>query len=160
MSDIEAVRQILARYVRAADRRDGAAMASLFVENGIIEISHNDGGHLVPIGRLEGRDQIAQAVTGMMRPHPERGWSHHATFDHIIEIDGDVAEVDAQFIVYNTAGAVKPSAGWPAGAFGAQGTVTPVEAGYYRPTLRRINYHWRIQRHRIDLDLPMAAPGA
>jgi hypothetical protein len=160
MLDHEAVREVLSRYVRAADRRDGAAMAALFVEHGVVEISHNNDGQLEPIGRLEGREQIAHALASMMTPHPKRGWSHHTTFDHIIDIDGDRAEIDAQFIVYNTVGTARPPNGWPPGAFGAQGTVIPIEAGYYRPILLRADGQWYIEKQRIELDLPMAAPGA
>jgi hypothetical protein len=74
----------------------------------------------------------------MMRPHPARGWSHHTTQDHIIEVNGDDATIDAQFVVFEVRGKERPATGWPAGTFGAQGAVTPIEAGYYRPILRRL----------------------
>ncbi|MBR0696117.1 nuclear transport factor 2 family protein [Bradyrhizobium lablabi] len=156
MSDVLAPSQVLARYVRATDRRDGEAMARLFIENGTVEIYWFNSGDPQLLGRLEGRQQIGWAVANMMRPHPERGFSHHTTMDHIVTIDGDTAEIDAQFIVYNTLGAARPAAGWPDGATGAQGTVTPIEAGYYRSKLIRVDGEWRIAAHRIDLDLPMA----
>jgi hypothetical protein len=159
MSDFELVKQILARYVRAADRRDGPSMASLFLAEGEVIVSHNNGGKREPLGHLSGHEAISVAVSAMMRPHPERGWSHHTTHDHIIEIDGDRASIDAQFIVFNTLGLARPEAGWPEGTTGAQGSVTPIEAGYYRSTLRRIDGRWFIERHEINLDLPMAVPG-
>jgi hypothetical protein len=34
----------------------------------------------------------------MMKPHPSRGWSHHTTHDHIIDVNGDDATLDAQFV--------------------------------------------------------------
>lgn len=83
-----------------------------------------------------------------------------AKLDHIIEIDGDAAYLDAQFIVYNTVGDERPVDGWPEGAWGAQGTLTPIESGYYRPRLRRIDGEWRIVVHTIVMDQPMAFPGA
>jgi hypothetical protein len=45
------------------------------------------------------------------------------------------------------------------GAFGAQGTVQPIEAGYYRPILRRVDGVWKITTMRITLNIPMAFPG-
>jgi hypothetical protein len=45
------------------------------------------------------------------------------------------------------------------GASGAQGTVQPIEAGYYRPILRRVDGVWKITTMRITHSLPMAFPG-
>jgi hypothetical protein len=159
MTDAAKVSQVLARYVRAADRRDGEAVAALFVENGAVEMRWHNGGVPQPIGRLEGRERIAWSVANMIQPHPERGFSHHTTMDHIVSIDGDQADLDAQFIVFNTLGAARPQTGWPADAFGAQGTVTPGGAGYYLLKLVRVDEEWRIAELRIDFDLPMALPG-
>jgi hypothetical protein len=158
MTDIAGVSQVLARYVRAADRRDSEAVERLFVENGTVEMRWFNSGTPQPIGRLEGRQKIAWAVANMMPPHPERGNSHHTTMDHIVTIDGDHAELDAQYVVYNTVGAARPETGWPAGAFGAQGTIAPASAGYYRLKLDRIDGEWRIAELRIDFDLPWAFP--
>ena len=108
---------------------------------------------------MVGRETIAAAVSQMMKPHPSRGWSHHTTHDHIIEVDGDNATIDAQFVVFEVRGKERPSTGWPEGAFGAQGTVEPIKAGYYRPTLRRVDGDWKIQTLRIAHNLPMAFPG-
>lgn len=157
MSQEREVQQVLAHYVRATDRRDGAAMSSLFLPGAHIEIYE---GQQAPrqIGRIEGADAIGAAVVGMMQPHPAGGWSHHTTHDPIIVVEGDAATIDAQFIVYNTLGAARPAAGWPREAFGAQGQVMPIEAGYYRAQLVRQDQQWKIAVHRIYLDLPMAFP--
>lgn len=159
MSDHRAVQEVLARYVRAADRRNGAAMSSLFIEEARVEIYE---GQQVPrqIGVIEGSGAIGAAVAGMMNAHPAGGWSHHTTHDPIIDIDGDVATIDAQFIVYDTIGACKPPTGWPDSAFGAQGRVVPIEAGYYHSRLVRMGRQWKIDLHLIYLDLPMAFPDA
>ena len=156
MSEEREIQQVLARYVRAADHRDGVAMASLFLPDGKVEIYHNNAGAPEPIGELDGPEAISAAVSTMLRPHPPRGWSHHTTHDPIIEVDGDEVTIDAQFIVFNVVGAEKPAAGWPEGAQGAQGTVMPIETGYYRPVLKKVGGTWRIARQRIYLDLPIA----
>lgn len=157
MSDERDVQQVLARYVRAADKRDGTAMSALFVDEAQVDIFE---GQQEPrqIGRIEGSGAIGAAVAGMMKPHPTGGWSHHTTHDAIVEVEGDAATIDAQFIVYETIGNPKPSGGWPGDAFGAQGRVMPIEAGYYRSQLVRRDGRWRIAAHRIFLDLPMAFP--
>lgn len=159
MSTQREVQQVLAGYVRAADRRDAAAMSGLFVDAALVEIYE---GQQAPrqIGLIEGAGAIGAAVAGLMKPHRAGGWSHHTTHDPIIEVDGDAATIDVQFIVYDTTGAAKPSTGWPGDAFGAQGRVVPIEAGYYRSHLVRRNHQWKIAVHRIYLDLPMAFPDA
>ena len=89
MSEERAVQQVLARYVRGTDARDGVAVAAVFTEDGRVEISYNNSGKSEPLGELVGPDAIAAAVSQMMKPHSARGWSHHTTHDHIIEVDGD-----------------------------------------------------------------------
>ena len=156
MSDELAVQQVIAHYVRAHDRRDGAAMAALFTPQGHVEIFYNKAGELEPLGELVGREAIANAVVHMMKPHPPLGWSHNATDGLLIEIDGDRATVDAQFMVFNILGAKKPDTGWPKDAHGAQGTITPIESGYYRQNLVRVNGTWLIESLRVTHNLPLA----
>ena len=156
MSDELAVQQVIAHYVRAHDRRDGAAMAALFTPQARVEIFYNNAGELDWLGELLGREAIANAVVHMMKPHPPRGWSHNATDGLLIEIAGDRATVDAQFMVFNILGAEKPDTGWPKDAHGAQGTITPIESGYYRQNLVRANGTWLIESLRIIHNLPLA----
>lgn len=159
MTDERQIAKILSRYTRAADHRDPAAMSALFATDAKLEVFNREGADRRRIATLQGAEAIGHAVAGLMAPHPPRGWSHHTTFDHIIEVDGDQATVDAQFIVYNTIGAERPERGWPEGTFGAQGTITPIEAGYYRPRLRRLDGEWKITHHEILHDIPYALPG-
>ena len=67
--------------------------------------------------------------------------------------------LDAQFVVFEVRGKERPATGWPEGAVGAQGTVTPIELGYYRPVLRRVDGAWKINTLRIVHTLPLAFPG-
>jgi len=159
MSEERAVQQVLAKYVRGSDTRDGAAVASLFTNAGCVEISYNNSGKLEPIGELVGQEAIADAVSQMMRPHPAHSWSHHTTHDHIIEVNRDNATIDAQFVVFEVRGKARPATGWPEGAIGAQGTVTPIESGYYLPSLRKLDGTWKIETLRIVMNLPLAFPG-
>jgi hypothetical protein len=158
MSDELAVQQVLAHYVRAHDRRDGAAMAALYTPQARVTIiyNHNPDGEPEVIGELVGREAIAQAITHMMKPHPPRGWSHNATDGLLIEIDGDRATLDAQFMVFTILGDAKPASGWPAGAIGAMGAITPIESGYYTQNLVRVDGRWLIESLQIRHNLPMA----
>jgi hypothetical protein len=150
MIDELKVREVLARYVRATDARDGAAMARLFTADGKVEIFYARTGER--IGELAGPATIAQAVAAMMEPHPPGGFSHHTTHDAIVEVDGDRATLDAQYIVFRVRSTARPAGGWPAGASGAQGSVEPIESGYYRSRLVRNGGEWQLAYHRIDAD--------
>ena len=74
MSEERAVQQVLAKYVRGVDTRDGAAVAALFTDTGRVEISYNNSGKTEPLGELVRRDAIVAAMSQMMKPHPARGW--------------------------------------------------------------------------------------
>lgn len=152
------VREVLAMYVRAADRRDGAAMASLFVPGARVRVFHGRGDAAELLGELVGPEAIGHSVGALMEPHPVGGFSHHVTSDAIVEIDGDRATLDAQYVVFQTRARARPESGWPSGARGAQGTITPIEAGYYKSELVRAGRSWKIVAHRIEHDLPYAFP--
>lgn len=162
MTDERAIDEVLARYVRATDRRDGAAQAALFSDDSTVEIRTRVAvDRWEPVGQpLAGPAAVRYAVENFMAPHPPGGSSHHVTANHIVDVDGDTAHLTAQFVVFSTRGAQRPADGWPADAFGAQGTVRPIESGYYETDLRRTGGRWLITRHQVLMDLPMALPGA
>jgi hypothetical protein len=154
MSDERDIQEVQARYVRAADYRDAAAMSKLFLADAKVEVFYNNAGTPELFGELAGAEAIGAAVTTMMKPHPPRGWCHHTTHDSIIEVKGDTGTLDVHFVVFNVVGAEEPEGGWRAGAFGAQGTITPIESGYYRPMLKKVDGRWMIAHMRIYHDLP------
>jgi len=59
MSEERAVQQVLAKYVRGADMRDGAAVAAQFTELGRVEISYNNSGRSEPVGELVRRSMLS-----------------------------------------------------------------------------------------------------
>ncbi len=89
-----------------------------------------------------------------MQSSPALGCSHHTTHDHIIDIEGDQAQIDAQFMVFKTIETERRNGGAPVSVAGARGTITPVESGYYRPTLLRVRGRWKFATLRIFHDLP------
>ncbi|WP_410812587.1 nuclear transport factor 2 family protein [Micromonospora sp. 067-2] len=162
MSDERSIEDVLARYVRATDRRDGAAQAALFTDDSTTQIYTRTGpAAWEPVGDpLLGPAAVRYAVDTFMSPHPPLGSSHHVTANHLVDTTGDTAHISAQFVVFEVRGAERPATGWPAGTLGAQGTVRPVESGYYETDLRRVDGAWKIFRHEVRMDLPMALPGA
>ncbi|HEX8316710.1 MAG TPA: hypothetical protein VF609_17060 [Flavisolibacter sp.] len=94
-----------------------------------------------------------------MQLQPKRGWSHHTTYDLIIEVKGDAASIDVQFVRFDSLGDKRPKAGWPANTAGVTGVVSAAEYGYYRPTLKNINEEWKIEKLQIIHELPFAIPG-
>ncbi len=158
VSPERAVQQVLAQYVRAADALDGEKLSNLFTADGKVEIYDFNGGNPKQLFILSGKHEIANAISNLMKAHPAKGWSHHTTHDHIISINGDEAEMDAQFIRFDSVGAVRPKSGWPTGTLGLMGSVTPTESGYYKPSLKKINGEWKMTTHRIYHDLTFALP--
>ena len=150
------IREIVSRYTRAADRRDGEEMAQLYEADAVVEVYYRGPDGMEQLGTLSGREQIAAAMSTAMAPHPPLGWSHHTTYDHLVSVhgDGDEASIETQFITFNVVGNRKPEGGWPAGTFGAQGTIKPIESGYYHYTFRRTDGGWRIRHLRITHDIP------
>ena len=162
MTDERQILEVLARYVRATDARDGVAQGALFTDDAVVQISSKvKWGEYVPVGDpVIGGAGVRYAVENFLAPHPTLGSSHHLTADHLIEVDGDTAYLNAQFIVFEVRGHARPADGWPADAMGAQGTVRVIESGYYDTQLARIGSKWKITNHRVLMDVPMALPGA
>jgi SnoaL-like domain len=154
MSTENEVREIVSRYTRAADRRDGEEMAKLYEADAVVEIHYRGPDGMELLGTLSGGEQIATAMTTAMAPHPSLGWSHHTTYDHLVSVDGDEATVDTQFVTFDVVGAKKPEGGWPAGTFGAQGTIKPIECGYYCFAFHRTDGAWRIRHQDVIHDIP------
>ncbi|WP_329454551.1 nuclear transport factor 2 family protein [Streptomyces sp. NBC_01497] len=148
------VREIVSRYTRAADWRDGEALSQLFAADAVVEIHYRGPDGMELLGTLSGGTQIAGAMSTAMAPHPPLGWSHHTTYDPLVSVDGDEASIDTQFITFDVVGTRKPEGGWPAGTFGAQGTIKPIESGYYRFTLHRTDSAWRIHYLDVIHDIP------
>ena len=158
-SDERQVQQVLARYTRAADQLNGKAISDLFVPDGKVEVYYVNRGNREFLFVLSGHAEIENAMSNLMKPHPDRGWSHHTTHDPIIEVNGDHATIDAQFIRFDSVGDSRPVNGWPEGTLGLMGKVTPTESGYYQPTLQKIHGEWKIVTLVILHDLTFAIPG-
>jgi ketosteroid isomerase-like protein len=115
MSDERKVQEVLARYVRATDRRDGKRLGALYTDDATGQIFAKTGHDVYqPIGEpnIDGSG-VEYAVENFMAPHREGGSSHDTTSDHVIEVDGDRAHMNAQFVVFEVRATSRPAAGWP-----------------------------------------------
>ncbi|MET7992129.1 nuclear transport factor 2 family protein [Amycolatopsis sp. NPDC005232] len=145
VNDERAVQEVLARYVRETDRRDGAAQGALFTDDAVVQIFARAGEGYEKMGEpLIGGAGVQYAVENFMGPHPEGGTSHHVTTDHIIDVDGDSAHLNAQYVMFEIRTTPEPS-------------IRPAESGYYDTDLRRIDGVWKIVRHHVLGDLPLGA---
>lgn len=159
MSAERSVQQVLAQYTRAVDALDGETLSRLFKVDGRVEVYYVNAGVPEQLFILSGRDEISNAISNLMKPHPPGGWSHHTTHDHLISVREETATIDAQFIRFDSLAASKPDTGWPSGTVGLMGTVTPTESGYYRATMQLLGGEWKISIHRIYHDLVFVLPG-
>jgi hypothetical protein len=101
MSTENEIKEIVSRYTRAADWRDGDALSKLFEADAVVEIHYRGPEGMELLGTLSGGGQIATAMATDMAPHPPLGWSHHTTYDHLVSVDGEEASIDTQFITFD-----------------------------------------------------------
>ena len=78
--------ELVEHYAQAVDRGDGAAVAALFTEDGVLEL-WMDPGSTDPTGERAGRPAIAAAVDGIGRYVA----THHTISSHSSVVDGTVA---------------------------------------------------------------------
>jgi hypothetical protein len=121
----------------------------------------NPTGNYQPVGSpIVGRAAIANAVTNLQSPVGGLTSEHHVTSHPLVEINGNPAHVNVQFLTYDVQGATEPASGWPAGTAGAQGTIKATEIGYYDLTLQHVGSGWQISDLRILHDLPIVIPNS
>lgn len=124
--DRAALSDLLVELADALDARDGARYATLYTEDGVLEL---------PGGvRAEGREQLQAGV--------ERGIAHydavwHLSANHAIELDGDAARTRSYVIAVHRHG--------PKPEHHATG------AGWYTNTARRTPVGWRFSTVRLEI---------
>jgi len=135
LSDIEAIKQLKARYTRLVDAKDWEAWGQLFTEDGHL---HTDG------GPIEGRDNVvagiskalADAVT-VHRLHPPE-----------ITLTGP-----------DTASAIWPMTDYVTGTFGGRALIIRGYGHYHEDYLRTPD-GWRFKRSRLIRQRVETTPGA
>jgi hypothetical protein len=154
MSDIDAINRVFAEYVRATDRRDGTTQSLLFTEDTTVQAYINRNGRFEQFGEpMRGRASVVNAVDNLMSKHGQGDWSHHTTSNEIIDVAGDTATYDAQFIVFAVRRSDPPPEGFPTGTVNRLGGISPIESGYYRSRLVKVAGGWKIAYHDVILDI-------
>ncbi len=77
------LRELVERYAQAVDRADGAAVAELFVEEGVLA-TWMDPARPDPTGQHRGRAAIGKAVDGIAR----YAATHHTISSHTAQVHG------------------------------------------------------------------------
>ncbi|MGI5135405.1 nuclear transport factor 2 family protein [Streptomyces sp. CA-106110] len=161
MNDKHEIQDVLSRYVRATDERDPEALAALFAEDGVFQFFGRSGTEKYQSSGkpIVGPEAIKEFVEGW-HPLPERAYLHHLTTDHVIEVAGDQATMNAQWIVMSTVAEPEPEGGWSKGHAGVHGSVAPTMIGFYDAILRRIDGVWKLTRFDVLHSLPLVIPTA
>ena len=153
MSDRTEIIELLGRYVRALEERDGKAIAELFVPDGEFQLYGRAGsGDFAQRGSaVVGRENIRALFESSARP-PGRGY-HYLTSDHIVEVDGDEATLSAQFVAVESNAEIPSEIGWTLGSAMLRGTLALSMMGRYESDLRRVDGRWRLTVQRVKHNL-------
>jgi hypothetical protein len=135
LEDERAIATAFTRYNRLVNY--GGDLASVFVEDAVVEVVAPDGTQLV---RQEGRD--AYAAYRATLPLPPQKWSKNLALAPVVAIDGDEARVENYFVVLSEEGS-----GPRVATFGRAQT-----------TLVRGQDGWLIKSRRAEVEAP-ARPG-
>lgn len=124
MRDLEAIRQLKARYFRGMDTKDWALFATVFAEDAAIDVTEDAG----DAGRVRGREAIVASISGAVG---EARTVHHGHMPEIRftgpdEANGIWAMTD--YVEFAAAGA-------PSGLRGY---------GHYHERYRRVDGEWKI----------------
>ena len=153
MSDRIEIVELLGRYIRALEDRDGKAIADLFTPDGEFSLYSRAGAGDFTQRSLGvvGRDKIRTVFESGSRA-PGRGF-HYLTSDHIVGVDGDKATLTAQFIAVESNAEIQSGAEWTLGSTMLRGTLAITMMGRYESDLRKIDGRWLFTIHRVKHNL-------
>ena len=132
MTDEEAIRRLLARFIQLRDDKQFDAWSELFTDDAVFTYG---------IVRLEGRQAIREHVASLLA----RDEGKHLCLNSVIDVDGDRAFVSSDFAKLD------PAAGEAGFVIGT--------AGRYVDELVRIDRSWCIARRDVLIKGGTPAPG-
>lgn len=158
MNDRTEIIEALARYVRALEQRDGETLAALFAAEGEFQVfsRFDQEKYVAHKVHVVGRDALRAMMSNSALPAGQG--MHYLTTDHLVDITGDVATMQAQFFALASAATPRPENGWPSGADLMQGKLNLVMIGYYQSDLRKVDGRWLFTRHHVKHSVPMTLP--
>jgi hypothetical protein len=158
MSDRDDIVEALGRYARALENRGGKALAALCIADAQFLVFSRYGQE--DYEALDADPVSLATICGMLdnSAMPAGRGMHYLTTDHIVDITGDQAWMQAQFLVVGSTANARPETGWPSDANMMQGTLTLAMIGYYQSQLRKVDGRWLFARHEVKHSLPMVRP--
>jgi uncharacterized protein (TIGR02246 family) len=90
------IRQLVERYAEAADRADGAAVAALFTDDGVLE-AWMDPTRDEPTATRRGHDEIATAVNAIASYRA----TNHTIASSVADVDGDRAQGGTRCVAHH-----------------------------------------------------------
>jgi ketosteroid isomerase-like protein len=131
LEDIEDIWRLFIEYRRHLDRRDFAAYAQLFVE---------DGEWIGDLGRAKGHAEIEQLLIQMLEGFTGESTAHlHLVDNAVIDVDGDQATAESTWIYITR-------------DFSDNPVLSLI--GHYRDVVVRTESGWRFQRRVAYRDFP------
>lgn len=113
LEDIEAIKQLIARYARASDKQnDPALMLPLFTEDGVLDVGSG-------YGRYEGHEVLREFLSGTAAII---SWSLHFNISPLVEVSRDGTKAQASWYLWEPANMPDPKTGgqiavWIGGAY-------------------------------------------
>ncbi len=136
LADIEAIRQLKARYFRHLDRKDWPALADIFTEGVSVDVTQDGPGSVI-VGRDRFLQRVAKVLDGSITVH----------HGHMSEIE--VTGPDSARGIWSMEDHI-----W----FAEGGGMTKLwGTGWYEEEYRRVDGEWRIaemvlRRQRVEID--------
>ena len=166
LSDEQQIKQLLAYYTRTLDAGDIEGFRKIFSKDVVTKTfaRQADGSAKLMSPPTYGIDGIANIFKNLQKfasenmPPMKDGFrsvprSHHFTHNPIIEIRGDTATMNSQYLVtlaIPSKPTLKP---------GHHGQTMVVLSGYYDQDFKKINGKWLITEHRVLTDVDYTMPG-
>ena len=143
LADRLAIRALVDRYARAADRVDGAAAAALFTESGALRIFER--GTADPVRERLGREAIATAFAGLSRYEV----TLHVVANHLVDLDGDRATGETYCLAHHVRTIGEGADAHPS---------DHVMAIRYLDSYERTSEGWRIAQRHLQLEFTEERP--
>ena len=143
LADRLAIRELVDRYARAADRVDGEGAAALFTEQGALRIFER--GTEAPVRERIGREAIATAFAGLSRYDV----TLHVVANHLIELDGDAATGETYCLAHHVRTIGEGDDAHPS---------DHLMAIRYLDTYERTEQGWRIAQRHLQLEFTEERP--
>jgi uncharacterized protein (TIGR02246 family) len=136
LEDIEAIKQLIARYAMAADRQNNPdLMLQLFTEDGVLDVGSG-------YGRYQGREVLREFLSGTA---DIISWSLHFNISPLIEINEDGAGAAASWYLWEPANMPDPKTGGEIAVW--------IGGTYTSDVVKEHDGKWRFKEIRLRMEI-------